>query len=298
MGNEEGVDEVAFGYGGMDGAIGLEVGEEIFAEFGGEGPEGRIADDVEAEIPGFGGFAGNVLAMKDLETSVDEIGGVVVHGVHFNEHALLDGTNVFAGELGSEAGGFEPVGDGKNAAGFEKARGIGEKFATVVIMGDGLDRPEEVELAVEIESFGVHEEELRVEIFSGGSVAGHFDLNGRDIYAGGTGLELAGQEETAGPEAAADVEHFGTLRDVGQASEVFGELELGLFFGFVAANPVAMMEVFAPEGVVVRTDLVVMLDDFAFVVGTGDRGTVQGRGWGHGALWRDDCTAKRGGGPC
>jgi hypothetical protein len=44
------------------------------------------------------------------------------------------------------------------------------------------------------------------------------------------------------------------------------ELELRFFFRFIAANPISVMQMLAPERAVVGTDEVVMLDDSALIV--------------------------------
>ena len=52
---------------------------------------------------------------------------------------------------------------------------------------------------------------------------------------------------------------------------MFDELELGDVLGFVAGDPVAVMEMFTPEGAVVGADAIVVVDDAGFVVGAGQR---------------------------
>jgi hypothetical protein len=44
------------------------------------------------------------------------------------------------------------------------------------------------------------------------------------------------------------------------------ELKLGFFLGFIAANPISVMQMLAPERAVVGTDEVVVLDDSALIV--------------------------------
>jgi hypothetical protein len=46
------------------------------------------------------------------------------------------------------------------------------------------------------------------------------------------------------------------------------ELELRFFFGFIAADPISVMEMLAPEGAVIGADEVVVLDDSVLVVWT------------------------------
>jgi hypothetical protein len=44
------------------------------------------------------------------------------------------------------------------------------------------------------------------------------------------------------------------------------ELKLGLFLGFIAANPIAVMQMLTPEGAIVRTEYVVVFDDSMLIV--------------------------------
>jgi len=96
----------------------------------------------------------------------------------------------------------------------------------------------------------------------------HFDLNRRDGDAGNNGMELFGEIESAGTKATADVEDIRVWLDVGKCGEMFDQLKLCLFLRFIATDPIAMMEVFAPDRTVERSKDVVVLDDFLFVVGT------------------------------
>ena len=56
------------------------------------------------------------------------------------------------------------------------------------------------------------------------------------------------------------------IRQVRQLCEVLSELELRYFFRFVAANPITVMQMFAPKRVVVGADEIIMLDNFSLVV--------------------------------
>jgi len=99
-------------------------------------------------------------------------------------------------------------------------------------------------------------------------LSSHFDLYGRDGDAGDGGIKFFGKEKAAGTEAAADVEDIRFWSDVCEFGEMFDELKLRLFLGFITANPIAVMEVLAPDGTVERPKDVVVLDDFLFVVRT------------------------------
>ena len=47
------------------------------------------------------------------------------------------------------------------------------------------------------------------------------------------------------------------------------QLQLRDLFGFIATDPITVMEMLAPKCAVVRTGTVVMVEDALFVVGTG-----------------------------
>jgi len=47
---------------------------------------------------------------------------------------------------------------------------------------------------------------------------------------------------------------------------MLGELELRLFFRFVPANPITMMQMFTPKRSVVGADKIIVLDNFSFIV--------------------------------
>jgi len=74
------------------------------------------------------------------------------------------------------------------------------------------------------------------------------------------------QVKTAGPKPTTDIEHRRAGPDVRQLCEVLSELELRYFFRFVAANPITVMQMFAPKRVVVGADEIIMLDNSSLVV--------------------------------
>jgi hypothetical protein len=55
--------------------------------------------------------------------------------------------------------------------------------------------------------------------------------------------------------------------NVGSVREMFNELQLRDFFRFIATDPIAVMEMLAPECAVIRTGTVVMVKDALFVIG-------------------------------
>src|SRR5882762_8191864 len=74
---------------------------------------------------------------------------------------------------------------------------------------------------------------------------------------------------------------------------MLNELKLGLFFGLIAPNPVAVMQMLAPQRAVVRADDVVVIDDTIFVVGTKPcRGLIPRWTSSHGLPSFRDCTVR------
>ena len=110
---------------------------------------------------------------------------------------------------------FEPVGEGEGAAGLEMAGSVEEESGNVLIVGDGFDRPENVEGLSEMHGFGVHVEKTGGDTSLCGGGVGHFDLYGRDSDADAAGVKLAGEMNAAGAEAAADIENCGARRNGG-----------------------------------------------------------------------------------
>ena len=162
----------------------------------------------------------------------------------------------------------EPVGDGKRAIRLEEFRRGGKEFGQVLIVGDGLDRSQEIELSLEIHGFGVHQKEGRIEVFFFRGLFSHFDLNRRDGDAGDGRSIFLREVQAAGAKAATDVEDIRVWLDVYEFGEMFDELKLCLFLRFIPSDPITVMQMLAPDGTVERSKHVVVLDDFLFVVRT------------------------------
>src|SRR5260370_39223438 len=130
----------------------------------------------------------------------------------------------------------------------------------------GFYGPETVDLFLEVYRFGVHEEKLRINLLPRGSLGRHFDLYRGNGYTGNGGVKVFGQIETAGAEAAANVKNIRARLYSCEPSEMLDELKLGLFLGFIPANPIAVMQMLSPEGAIVRTEYVVVFDDSMLIV--------------------------------
>ena len=99
-----------------------------------------------------------------------------------------------------------------------------------------------------------------------GRFLGHLDLNGRDGDACSFRFVSFCQIDTAGAKAAADVKNLAVRWQIGYAREVLDQLELRLFFWFVAMNPITMVQVFAPQREVVRADKIIVVSDSLLLV--------------------------------
>jgi len=143
-----------------------------------------------------------------------------------------------------------------------------KELGTILVMGDGFDGPEHIEPVREIHGFGVHQEEGCIERPLHSSLLGDFDLRGRDGDTSDGGAKFFGKKESAGAKTATDVEDVPVGFYVCELREMLDELKLCFFFGFIATNPIAVMQVFAPERAVVRTEDVVVLDDALFIIRT------------------------------
>lgn len=101
---------------------------------------------------------------------------------------------------------------------------------------------------------------------SSGRLLGHFDLHGRDRDARSFRFVSFRKIDTAGAKAAADVENLAVRWEIGYAREVLDQLELRLFFWFVAMNPITVVQVFAPQREVVRADKIIVVSYFFLLV--------------------------------
>src|SRR5260370_38456308 len=126
----------------------------------------------------------------------------------------------------------------------------------------GFYGPEKVELFLEVHRFGVHEEKLRIKLLPRGSLGRHFGLYRGNGYTGNGGVKVFGQIETAGAEAAANVKNIRARLYSCEPSEMLDWLKLGLFLGFIPANPIAVTHMLSPAGPSVRTEHDVVLLDY------------------------------------
>src|SRR5882672_891771 len=70
----------------------------------------------------------------------------------------------------------------------------------IVVVGDGLDRPKKIKRLLEIQGFGVHQKEPRVQLGSGCRLSGHFHLHWGDCDANRAGFVLLCQVNAATPQ--------------------------------------------------------------------------------------------------
>src|SRR5258707_300856 len=265
-GDEEAVYEITGRVGRAHGLECSQVIHKILSFFCGERPKEFAPDHIQTEIPGFRALTRQILPVDDLQTTGNGIGFVVVHSFDIHIHSPVDWLDKLARLRRGKARSLEPVGEREGTARFQKARCIGEETPMIVIVGDGLDRPKKVKLQREIQGFGVHQQEPRVQLCGNCRLPSHFHLHWGDCDARRARLVLLCQVKAAGPEATTDIEHRGAGLDIRQLCEVLRELELRYFFRFVAANPITMMQMFAPKRVVVGADEIIVLDNFLLVV--------------------------------
>src|SRR6266404_7062915 len=249
--NEESVYKITGSVGRAYGPECFHISYKILSFFCGKGPKGSVPDHIQTEIPGFRAPARQILPVDDLQTAGHEMGFVVVHSFEINIHSPVDGLDKLASLHRGKASSLEPVRERKGTTRFQKPCCIGEETPMIVIVGDGLDRPKKVKLQREIQGFGVHQQEPRVQLCGNCRLPSHFHLHWGDCDARRARLVLLCQVKAAGPEATTDIEHRGAGLDVRQLCEVLSELELRYFFRFVAANPITVMQMFAPKRVVV-----------------------------------------------
>src|SRR6267378_8449983 len=264
--HEEAVNEVAGGIAGAHGLESLEIGDKVGTVGYGEPPELPVLNDVEAEVPCFGAIFVQTFAVHDLQAVRHEILFVVIHRLEFHEHALFDRVDKFPRRLAREILFFEKVGNREGAARLQESGGRSKEPWDVLIVGDRFDGPENVELFLKVHGLGVHQEELCIESFGFRGLYCHLDLYRGNSYASDAGVIVFGQVKTASAEAAADVKNISAGLYVCGLSEMVDKLKLRFFLGFIPSNPVSVMDMLAPEGAVVGTHDVIVLDDSVFFV--------------------------------
>src|SRR5260370_516694 len=175
--------------------------------------------------------------------------------------------NIFPEFRAREIWVFEPVRESNYPAGLEESCRGGEKLFPVLIVRDRFHRPDHIERLFEGHGLRVHQAEPSIGTLTDCRRIGHFDLHLGNGDSGGCSAKLLAEIEAAGAESASDVQNRRALGNLCEAREVLDQLLLRLLLGFVAADPVPVMKMLAPQFVVVGANDVVMLDDLALCVG-------------------------------
>src|SRR5260370_41124646 len=174
--------------------------------------------------------------------------------------------NIFPEFRAREIWVFEPVRESNDSAGLEKSCRGSEKLLPVLIVRDSFHRPDHIERLFEGHGLRVHQAEPSIGTLPGCRRIGHFDLHLGNGDSGGCGAKLLAEIEAAGAEPASDVQNRRALGNLCEAREVLDQLLLRLLLGFIAADPVPVMKMLAPQFVVVGARNVVMFDDLALCV--------------------------------
>ena len=109
---------------------------------------------------------------------------------------------------------------------------------------------------------------MRVDLVDNGGLDGHFHLHPRNGYARGPGPIFSGQVNAGRAEATANIQKIRIRLHARQLSQMINQLNLGLFLGFVATHPIAVMQVLSPERAIVGAEDVVVLNDPKLVIRT------------------------------
>src|ERR1700721_575502 len=72
--------------------------------------------------------------------------------------------------------------------------------------------------------------------------------------------------KAASPDSTTNIKNIRSRFNIGKLSEVLDELKLGSFFCFISANPIAVMNMLAPEGAIERAYDIVVLNDSLLIV--------------------------------
>src|SRR5216683_2607870 len=133
-------------------------------------------------------------------------------------------------------------------------------------MRDGLDGPQHIKSLLKLHLFGIHQNELRVHPLGGRCFPRHFHLHGRTSNPRCFRSVLFGQVNTAAAESATNIQDLAARLETRYPGDMLNELILSRLFCFFATNPIAMMDVRAPQTLVIRACAVVEIHDFLFVV--------------------------------
>jgi hypothetical protein len=268
--DEEAIDEIAGRKAGTHGTERLQVGDEFGAKFYGQGPERFVLDDVQGEVPAFRAIEREILAVDDVQATRNEEVAVIIHPAEFDHHALLDWLDEFLFVGGRKIFLLEPVREGEAAAGLQELHRRREEFPRIMVVRNRFDGPKQIKWLRKLHVLRVHQQKAGVQVRLGRRFSGHLHLHGRNGDACGTGAVLSREIETGAPKAAADVQNARAGFYVCELREMVDELDLRGFLRFIATDPVAMVYMLAPQRAVVRTNEVVVFNNFVLLVDARD----------------------------
>src|SRR5260370_30076134 len=129
-------------------------------------------------------------------------------------------------------------------------------------MRDGLDGPHHIKSFLKLQLFGIHQNELRVHPLGGRCFPRHFHLNGRNRNPRCFRSVLFGQVNTAAAESATNIQDRAAWLETRCPGDMLNKLILSRLFCFFSTNPIAMMDVRAPQTLVIRAVAFVELHIF------------------------------------
>src|SRR6266851_7379541 len=229
-------------------------------------PERFILEDIQAEVPTFGTVLVQDLAVYDLKTIRPEQSRIIFHGVQFDEHALLNRLDEFLVLTLGEPFFFKPIGDGECPSRLQALRGCSKEPFFLRIVRDGFDGPHHVKSLLKFHLLGVHQDELCAHAFGHRRLPCHFHLYWRNRNPGCFRAVFFSQVNTAAAESTTNVQDLAAWPETRCSGDMLNKLILSGLFGLFATNPIAMMNVRAPQTLVIRACTVVEIPNFLFVV--------------------------------
>src|SRR6266404_494191 len=161
---------------------------------------------------------------------------------------------------------FKPIGDGQCPSRLQALRGCGKELFFLRIVRDGFDGPHHVKSLLKFHLLGVHQDKLCAHAFGRRRLPCHFHLYWRNRNPGCFRAVFFSQVNTAAAEPTSNVEDLAAWPETRCAGDMLNKLILSGLFGLFATNPIAMMNVRAPQTLVIRACTVVEIPDFLFVV--------------------------------
>src|SRR6266481_2973240 len=266
LGNKQPVNEIPGGVARSHRAERPQEVEKLSAILRRDLPERFILEDIQAEVPTFGTVLVQDLGVRDLQTVRSEQCHVILHDVQCHEHALLHRLDEFLVLTLGQPLLLKPIGDGQCPSRLQALRGRSKELFFLRIVRDGFDGPHHVKSLIKFHLLSVHQDKLCAHAFGRRRLPCHFHLYWRNRNPGCFRAVFFSQVNTAAAEPTSNVQDLAAWPEARCACDMLNKLILSRLFGLFATNPIAVMNVRAPQTLVIRACTVVEIPNSLFVV--------------------------------